>query len=254
MGVVILHGQVLLVGALAVASGACASTPLEAQILVARSAPASLAEPPAAATAAAQPARSPRLLWGPAYTREELLDAERRFGFRFPPDLFEFLLQRRFARGPDWTKDDATIRELMAFPAEGIIVDVERNDFWASGWGPRPATLEKRLAVAEKLVKAAPTLIPLSGEHYMPATPSERGNPVFSVFLTDVNYAGANIDSFAKRLETPPRQRGRVTGTRKPIPFWSELSDTRKAAPLKPAAPTQPALPAKAPDAPGERG
>lgn len=168
-------------------------------------------------------------LWGPPYSREELEDAQRRFGIVFPPDLFELLLQRRFARSPDWSKDDEAIRYLMESPLEGLLIDVERNALWPSYWGPRPADLSGRLEKAAKLVSAAPKLIPLGPNRYIPELPHERGNPVFFVFLGDVRYLAADLDDYADRLSAgsrrlPPR-------SRKPIPFWTRLSEVRTQAP-----------------------
>ena len=179
--------------------------------------------------------------WGPPYTRQELRDAERRFGVRFPPDLFEFLLQRRFARSPDWAKDEAAISELLAWPLDGILHDIERNDVWAPHWGPRPTSLEARIATAERLVNAAPKLIPLGPNHYIPETPFERGNPIFFVFLSDVRYYEANLADYFERVSAPRQLRRPVTGIRKPIPFWTEMSMLQTRPPkLRPKAPTQP--------------
>lgn len=178
--------------------------------------------PPVGSPAGA--ARPPR--WGPPYTRRELIDAERRFGLRFPPDLFEFLLQRRFAASPDWTRDDEDIRGLMALPLEGIQFDIYKYDFWAPYWGPRPGSMDERFATVARLVKAAPTLIPLAPDMFIPETPFERGNPIFFVFLSDVRYYSADLAAYVERLSTR-NLRGPVTGARKQIPFWTELSKLR---------------------------
>lgn len=173
--------------------------------------------------------------WGPPYGREELEAAQKRFAIRFPPDLFELLLRRRFARSPDWSKDDEAIRHLLESPLEGLLIDVERNGLWPSFWGPRPAALPDRLEKAAKLVAAAPKLIPLGPNRYIPELPHERGNPVFFVFLGDVRYLAADLDDYADRLSTgakrlPPR-------SRKPIPFWTQLSEVRTPAPQPGKAP-----------------
>lgn len=163
-------------------------------------------------------------LWGPGYTRQELKDAERRFDIQFPPDLFEFLLKRRFADSPDWTKDDEDIRGLLALPLEGIQFDIYKNDFWAPHWGPRPASMDERFATVERL-GAASKLIPLTPHRYIPETPFRRGNPIFFVFLSDVRYYAANLSDYVERVSTrvhPP-----VTGPRMPIPFWTEMSTLR---------------------------
>lgn len=181
--------------------------------------------PPIAADRPAGIRRSP---WGPPYTAQELRAAEGKFGIRFPPDLFRFLLKKRFAASPDWTTDEEDIRGLMALPLEGIQFDIYKNDFWAPHWGERPASLDERFAVVEKLVKAAPQLIPLAPDMFIPESPHRRGNPIFFVFLSDVRYYAANLDGYVNRLSTG-NLRGPVIGLKRHIPFWTELSQVRSA-------------------------
>jgi hypothetical protein len=176
--------------------------------------------------------RSPH--WGPPYTAQELRAAEQRLGIRFPPDLFEFLLKRRFASSPDWTTDEQDVRGLLALPLEGIQFDIYKNDFWAPHWGERPASIDERFATVEKLVKAAPKLIPLAPDMFIPESPHRRGNPIFFVFLSDVRYFAANLEAYVERLATG-QLRGPVTGPRMHIPFWTELSEVRpRVPPAKP--------------------
>ncbi len=73
------------------------------------------------------------------------------------------------------------------------------------------------------VVESAPKLIPLLSHHYLPATPHEAGNPVFSVYQSDVIYYGTNLDEYFKR-ELGREQRN-VLGPIKRIAFWSELTE-----------------------------
>src|SRR5690349_6228476 len=65
-------------------------------------------------------------------TNEEVVSCEKRFGFRFPPDLREFL-QTALPRGPrfpDWRSgDEAPLREWLDLPRQGVLFDVEHNGF-----------------------------------------------------------------------------------------------------------------------------
>lgn len=169
-------------------------------------------------------------IWGPPYTRRELKDAQRRFGLRFPPDLYDSLLKRRFIHGPDWIGDEASVRENLAWPLQGILHDIRENDFWPAYWGVPDPSLEARIAKAEGLVAAAPRLIPLAMDMFIPEQPMERGNPVFFVFLGDVRYYAADVNDFAMRISNPGVRRP-VTGARKHIPFWSELSQLKTTLP-----------------------
>src|SRR5262245_12201831 len=100
----------------------------------------------------------------PGLTDVEVAAAESRFAFRFPPDLREFL-QTALPRGrhfPDWRAGgEAELRDWLDLPRQGIVFDVEHNAFWLEEWGPRPETLAEAKQVAERLVAAAPRLIPI---------------------------------------------------------------------------------------------
>jgi len=63
--------------------------------------------------------------WIKGYTQVELDSAQRRFDLEFPPDLIALLREKRRANGHDWT-NDAEIRRALAWPFEGLLVDVEQ--------------------------------------------------------------------------------------------------------------------------------
>jgi hypothetical protein len=125
-----------------------------------------------------------RIEFDAGLTGAEVTAVETRFGFLFPPDLRDFL-QTALPRGPrfpDWRSgDDATLRDWLDQPRQGVLFDVEHNGFWLNAWGPRPGSLKEALRVADELVAAAPRLIPLYGHRMMPDEPHQPGNPVFSV-------------------------------------------------------------------------
>jgi hypothetical protein len=71
---------------------------------------------------------------------------------------------------------------------------------------------------------AAPRLIPLDGHRYLPETPHERGNPVFSVYQSDVIYYGADLADWVRREDLGWDVGIPIDPARPPkeIPFWSE--------------------------------
>lgn len=161
--------------------------------------------------------------WTTGYTQGELDSAQQRFDLQFPPDLVALLLDRRPVDAPDWRTDEAAIRSSLNWPLEGLLFDVENNDLWWPEWGDRPATAGARQEVLRAVVARAPKLIPLVSHRYIPATPHEAGNPVFSVYQSDVIYYGANLaDYFEREFGDPRRPLG--PGIKR-IPFWSELVD-----------------------------
>jgi hypothetical protein len=161
------------------------------------------------------------------YTQGEIDDIEQRWNLRFPPDLVELMRERRplLRGGFDWLKSSTEeIREMLDWPYEGLLFDVQRNDLWWPEWGPKPELSTEQAARLREALAAAPKLIPLYGHRYLPETPSERGNPVFSVYQADVIYYGADLADWIHREldgwiagrsidpEDPPKE----------IPFWSE--------------------------------
>jgi hypothetical protein len=127
---------------------------------------------------------------------------ERRFEFRFPPDLRTFL-QAGLPCGssfPNWRfSDERALRDWLDLPRQGILFDVEQNDFWLEEWGSRPATPESRKQQINELVSAAPRLIPVYSHRMMPVEPCEAGNPVFSVHQTDIIYYGVDLRDYLIR-------------------------------------------------------
>lgn len=135
-------------------------------------------------------------MWTAGYSQGELDRAQEEFDLVFPPDLVDLLRDRRPAEGYDWRADQERIREMLAWPLEGILFDIEQNGFWMSEWGVIPEREDDRREIATAAVRAAPKLIPLVSHRYLPAEPGESGNPVFSVYQTDIIYYGANLEHY----------------------------------------------------------
>jgi hypothetical protein len=160
-------------------------------------------------------------------TESETRDAEYRFGFHFPPDL-RGLLQAGLPVGerfPDWRDgDEARLRGALDWPLEGMQFDIEHNAFWFEEWGPLPPTPEETYQMAAQAVAGAPRLIPIYSHRYIPAEPAKAGNPVFSVYQTDIIVYGNDLLSYfahefagVAKWHTPPLDM-------RPIRFWSALA------------------------------
>jgi hypothetical protein len=168
----------------------------------------------------------PTMVAAMGYTLTELEDAQERWDVRFPPDLVDLLRERRpLIDGEgciDWVSTDpAIIAQRFAWPFEGFWFDVQHNDIWWPDWGPKPARPADQHDRLEAIIAAAPKLIPLYSHRYMPAEPHERGNPVFSVYQTDIICYGADLHDWLER------ERGGGTSKPwpaiKPIRFWSDV-------------------------------
>jgi hypothetical protein len=158
-------------------------------------------------------------------TDQEVSLTEDLFGFVFPPDL-KALLQFALPVGehfPDWRNGSKEkLRERLAWPSEGLRFDVEQNALWLPDWGPKPEALNEALAVARSEVAAAPILIPVYSHRYIPAEPPIAGNPVYSVYQTDIIYYGADLACYLYREFRVPPPSWAARSPRS-IRFWSDL-------------------------------
>jgi len=161
------------------------------------------------------------MTWTSGYTEAELERAQALFGLNFPPDLIALLRDRRPVGGPDWN-DEAAIRSRLAWPYEGLLFDVEESGLWWAEWGERPGEADERADILREVVARAPRLIPVFGHRYLPATPNEAGNPVFSVYQSDVIHYGADLDDYIDREENG-WDCGPWPTVLREIDFWSEL-------------------------------
>lgn len=158
----------------------------------------------------------------------ELDSAEAHFGFVFPPDLREFLT---FAMPvgeefPNWRDlDNEKLARTFAWPLEGLWFDAKQSSVWLPEWGPRPAEEGAAYEHLRALIAAAPTLIPIRGHRYLPGLPLEAGNPVLSVYQTDIICYGVDLeDYFANEYPHAFGRHGYALSTQtKTIPFWASF-------------------------------
>jgi hypothetical protein len=162
------------------------------------------------------------------YSQSELEDIQDRWKLRFPPDLLELMQEQRPLRagGFDWITTSAEeIKRVIYWPFEGLLFDIKENDLWWPEWGERPISEADQAARLSEILAKAPKLIPLYGHRYLPETPKERGNPVFSVYQSDVIYYGADLADWIDH-EDGGWKVGQGIDPMKPpkeIPFWSEV-------------------------------
>src|SRR5262249_3162148 len=123
-------------------------------------------------------------------------------------------------RFPDWRDgNEAQLRDWLDQPRQGILFDIQHNEFWLPEWGPKPSDLDKAFRIANELIAKAPKLIPIFIHRMMPDEPRKAGNPVFSVHQTDIIHYGYDLlhylrEEFAVATWwTPPSEP-------RPIRFW----------------------------------
>ncbi len=154
----------------------------------------------------------------------EIANIENRFDFRFPPDLRGFLqtglpIGKRF---PDWRSEDSNLQAIVDWPRDGILFDVEHNQFWLDEWGPRPESIDAAKQIACTHVAAAPRLIPIFAHRMMPDEPNLPGNRVFSVWQTDIVYYGSDLADYL-RHEFLPNGSWILGKSPRSIRFWDFL-------------------------------
>ncbi|MBB4081439.1 SMI1/KNR4 family protein [Brevundimonas lenta] len=176
------------------------------------------------------------LTWTHGYSAVELERAQERFRLTFPPDLIELLRDRRPVGGPDWN-DEGVVRPLLAWPYEGLLFDVEDSGLWWTEWGDRPDRAEERAEILRDVLSRAPRLIPIFSHRYLPATPCDAGNPVFSVYQSDVIHYGADLGDYIDREENGSECQP-WPETFREIDFWSELVRRNNLPPLWPISPS----------------
>jgi hypothetical protein len=154
---------------------------------------------------------------------------EQKFGFQFPPDLRDFLSAGlpKSHHWIDWRDaDEESIKDRLNWPFDGMCFDIEHNSFWPKEWGERPKDLKEAIEIARCAFHHAPILVPIYSHRYIPALPHERGNPVFSIYQTDIIYYGKNLMDYLQNefKSIFGRADSVIAGNPKEIPFWSTLA------------------------------
>jgi hypothetical protein len=165
----------------------------------------------------------------------EFAHTESLYNFSFPLDLRDFLSCGLPVSGefPNWRTGNVrrgqkviSIAKLMDWPAEGICFDIEKNNFWMPDWDVKPSDLQEAFRLARRMVKQAPVLIPVHGHRFLPAEPAVSGNPVLSVWQTDIIFYGLDLVSYlAREFDLPIKRQGNRNKSPRHIRFWNTIID-----------------------------
>lgn len=170
--------------------------------------------------------------WLTGLDEEEIARAEAHWGLRFPPDHRLFLqrlhapdrpqLRAVFDGTPDpecdlaratsatgsevalreassfcnWSTDSDDPRRAFEWLVEGLAFDVHNNTLWLPSWGEKPSAREQQTARVRALVEQAPKLVPVYRHRYLLAEPCAAGNPVLSVWQSDIVVYGSNLREY----------------------------------------------------------
>jgi hypothetical protein len=177
------------------------------------------------AHAAVESLKARRIVFEPGLTEDEIARVERTFGFLFPPDFRAFLQIALPVTGGflNWRSESENELRHRYFdvPARGILFDVEHNDYWPAGWGPRPPERDDALAEASRQLARAPRLIPVRSHHFLPATPT-AGNPVLAVRQSGIVVVAPDLHSYLANLPSDEEATGcEALGG---VPFWADAA------------------------------
>lgn len=165
--------------------------------------------------------------FAPGLTEDEIRKYEEIFDIKFPPALKNLLrevvsISKEFINWRDHSKRNVLrIKKRLDWPWEGIVFDIEENDFWLQSWGVKPDLVTERIRVAKEKYDVAPKLVPVYSHRYMP----EGSEQVLSVYQTDIIFHGTTLlEYFQIELDWKPYERMDFENI-KVIPFWTEIMD-----------------------------
>ncbi|MNI63440.1 hypothetical protein D3C73_1188120 [compost metagenome] len=104
-----------------------------------------------------------------------------------------------------------------------MLFDVKHNNFWIKEWGSKPDDFESAKNICTEHYLKAPKLIPIYSHRYIPQTPLEAGNPMMSVYQTDIIYYGENLNSYLLVEFNLKKYDEIIFESIKRIPFWSDI-------------------------------
>lgn len=162
-------------------------------------------------------------------SRDEIERVERKFEFRFPPDLASFLhCALPVSDGfPNWRSENSrSLCKRLSIGIRGVLQDVENGQFWYPSWGARPDGVKNRLALASAALEKLPKLIPIYKHRMIPEHPSLENNPVYSISQTDIICYGINLSRYFENdfLAKPTFFMGEDC-SKKRIEFWDDVKD-----------------------------
>jgi hypothetical protein len=168
--------------------------------------------------------------WLGGLDAEEIAKAEERWNLRFPPDyrLFlerlhapdrpalrtawvskseklkadDVLARAKYDRDDDmvlgeggsslynWSTDDEALQTMFEWPVRGLY------GIWQPSWGPEPADLDEQKRRLREVAKTAPKLIPVYGHRYLLGEPVAAGNPVLSIYGSDIIILAADLHDY----------------------------------------------------------
>ena len=160
-------------------------------------------------------------------TKEDIIKAEKFYNIQFPNDMKEMLMNfvpisESFYNWNDYSEENITkIKKMMEWPFEGIIFDIQENNFWLEELGECPEKIDDRINKFRKYQTNIPKLIPLFAHRYV-VSDRNINYPIISVYQADIIYYGKNILEYFD-IEFNHANYIANIAEFKEIPFWSKI-------------------------------
>ena len=158
--------------------------------------------------------------WNKGLCDEEIDRLETRFQVKFPSDYRQFLcalnspdrgcIAYGWNENPpydliqledepsffDWTSNIEEVQSALDWPLKGALESLEKNNLWPEVWGNQPEYNEEKMKKLGEISKSAPPLVPITGHRYLLADTLSEGNPVLSVWGSDIIIYAPDLRSF----------------------------------------------------------
>lgn len=161
-------------------------------------------------------------------TDKEIAYIEKIYKITFPQELKKFIkiklpVSNGFYNWRDFTEANIEkIKNVINAPMEGLLFDIEYNDFWVENWGKvvddNIETQKQRFL--EKYYEA-PKLIPIYSHRYMPDI-NKKNIPILSVMQSDIIVYGRNLEEYLEK-EFIVSNKIKIDNDNYDIEFWSDI-------------------------------
>ena len=164
-------------------------------------------------------------------TQNEILECEDFYSIKFPMPVKEMYsialpVSKGFYNWKDYSeKSIERNKAAVSQPLEGILFDIENNDFWYDKWGKKPDTISEAKRVCIEEFQKVPKLFPVYGHRYMPLVEGKTNLPVYSVYQTDIIYYGEDLISYLKiEFGYKPHKSTKLSNILH-VDFWDDIVD-----------------------------
>lgn len=155
-----------------------------------------------------------------------LASVEQQLGFDLPSDFRALLQNLRDPGGVFFPWSNFSLDEYnysIEWILKGLEFDIEHNEVWLKRWGARPTDLALAKGYARSDFKSWPRLIPIYGHRFLPVDPCLPGNPVFSIWQTDIIYYGETLGDYLLREFIRSEKDKPLRSLIRRIPIWSDF-------------------------------